>query len=97
MPSRLASTICGPPASGPPGTAVVFPDPHRAWYLARFTGADDDSLLFTSPTGSAADSNFRRRVWPPPWLALAWLTFTFTISAMLATSWRLRQARTCAS
>lgn len=65
MPSRLASTICGPPASGLPGTAAVFPDPHRARYLARFTGADDDSLLFTSPTGSAADSNFRRRAWPP--------------------------------
>jgi hypothetical protein len=79
----------------------VFPDlivPDLAWHLARFPGADDDSLLFTSPTGSPLrNSNFRRRVWLPALAVAGWPTFTFTIFAMLATSWRRPRARTCAS
>jgi integrase len=59
----------GPPKSHAGQRTVVFPDlivPDLAWHLARFTGADDDSLLFTSPTGSPLrNSNFRRRVWLP--------------------------------
>jgi integrase len=40
--------------------------PDLAWHFARFTGADDDSLLFASPTGSPLrNSDFRRRVWLP--------------------------------
>jgi integrase len=45
----------GPPKSQAGQRTVVFSDlivPDLAWHLARFTGADDDSLLFTSPTGS---------------------------------------------
>jgi integrase len=59
----------GPPKSQAGQRTVVFPDlivPDLAWHLARFTGADDDSLLFTSPTGSPLrNSNFRCRVLLP--------------------------------
>jgi Phage integrase family len=59
----------GPPKSQAGQRTVVFPDlvvPDLACHLARFTGADDDSLLFTSPAGSPLrNSNFRPRVWLP--------------------------------
>jgi integrase len=38
--------------------------PDLTWHLARFTGPEPDSLVFTSPTGSPLrHSNFRRRTW----------------------------------
>jgi integrase len=59
----------GPPKSGAGQRTVVFPDlivPDLAWHLARFTRPDDDSLLFTSPSGRPLrHSNFRRRMWLP--------------------------------
>jgi len=40
--------------------------PDLVWHLARFAAPEDESLLFTSPTGSPLrNSNFRRRVWLP--------------------------------
>jgi len=36
------------------------------WHLARFTGADDDALVFTTPASTPLrNGNFRRRVWVP--------------------------------
>jgi integrase len=59
----------GPPKSAARQRTVAFPDlivSDLAWHLARFTGPEDDSLLFTSPAGSPMrNSNFRRRVWLP--------------------------------
>jgi integrase len=66
-----------PPKSQAGQRTVVFPDlivPDLAWHFARFVGADDDSLLLTSPGGSPLrHSNFRSRVWLPA-LADAGLT-----------------------
>jgi integrase len=59
----------GPPKSDAGHRTVYFPDliaPDLTWHLARFTGPDDDALVFTSPTGSPLRrSNFRRRIWLP--------------------------------
>jgi integrase len=61
--------LFGPPKSDASQRIVVFPDLIRddlAWHLARFTSADDDTLVFTSPTGSPLlHGNFRRRDWLP--------------------------------
>jgi len=58
---------------------VPIPDliiPRVHWHLATFTGAKDDALVFTSPTGSPMrHSNFSRRVWLPA-LAAAGLPAT---------------------
>ena len=66
----------GAPKSEAGRRTIVFPDlivPDLAWHLARFAGPEDDSLLFTSPSGSPLrNSNFRRRVWLPA-LAVAGL------------------------
>ena len=61
--------LFGPPKSDAGQRTVVFPELIRddlTWHLARFTSADDDALVFTSPTGSPLrHGNFRRRDWLP--------------------------------
>jgi len=59
----------GPPKSLAGRRVVGCPDlivPDLTWHLARFTGSDDDSLVFTIPGGTPLrDGNFRCRVWLP--------------------------------
>lgn len=59
--------IFGPPKSDAGQRTVAFSDlivQDLTWHLARFTAAEDDALVFTSPAGMALEyDNFRRRVW----------------------------------
>jgi integrase len=61
--------LFGPPKSDAGQRDVVFPNLiHDALceHLARFTGGQDDALIFTSPTGCPLrHANFRRRDWLP--------------------------------
>jgi integrase len=72
--------LYGPPKSEAGQRSVVFPDLVKtdlARHLAAFTGQGDDSLVFTSPTGTPLRlSNFRRRIWLP---ALARCALTGTL------------------
>jgi integrase len=63
----------GPPKSDASVRAVPIPEligPRLRWHLGRYTKADDDALVFTSPTGSPLrHNNFRRRFWLPAFTA----------------------------
>jgi Phage integrase family len=59
--------IFGPPKSDAGQRMVAFPDlivPDLTWHMARFTGANEDALVFVTSSGMTLEyDNFRRRVW----------------------------------
>jgi len=59
--------IFGPPKSDAGQRMVAFPDlivPDLTWHSARFTGANEDALVFVTSSGMTLEyDNFRRRVW----------------------------------